>query len=610
MKLEKFKLSSLPIEVKRTEDVIGIIRDAIFNSPKVYLPKIIIGTIGVARTYNVLNYSEFTRTIEVEKKDIEGIGENIYYTEQFLSLDFKGNPSIIKYTKSGLYVDDKMKNIYVTNEGKVLSVPTLREVKMTKEELKSLNRYTGFSWSNSEERDLRTTFIKDTGNAEDKFKLLDGIHKGSLSYALKELNFENNFKKVQKTGTRIGLHNAGSYPIGDIISDKYGVMILSQPFDGLFDFTEEEIKRLKDYEIDSDNQIFDGQHIKRASWLKEVLLEQNIIVELSTVVGIMEQERCPAIGNKSAGVYEGDVVFNCILERLLKSPHKIIGNPNNIVAIYDSNSAKIPNFDFKGVSTSNILEIAVPSEDAKTCNQVLSKVREEFAKDFMSRKYRDVLIDRLDKNACVQGSLFDIVCKVNPDMERDIATIKSLEGDLAKFSYAAIAKNKIKIEGSTLRAQFDNSFLINPEVNLLGVTKEGYIEAYSKTIINRNRKAIREIEKNKALSKEEKRLALNEIMMGVGIKFPSIGKCEYVLFRFLTDNEIKARTKGLKDEYIIKEYFLTKKEGIITLANINILKNKLAGMDTDFDSICVVTEKEFIDELIDMNEDYTIILNK
>ena len=78
------------------------------------------------------------------------------------------------------------------------------------------------------------------------------------------------------------------------------------------------------------------------------------------------------------------------------------------------------------------------------------------------------------------------------------------------------------------------------------------------------------------------------------------------------------------DEILINmiiRYFTCRSNGCIIIANENILKHKLAGMDTDFDGITVILEEELVDiakeayikgTITGYNSipSYTVILNK
>ena len=205
-----------------------------------------------------------------------------------------------------------------------------------------------------------------------------------------------------------------------------------------------------------------------------------------------------------------------------------------------------------------------------------------------------------------------------------------------KYAKGAITKTRVKVKGSNYRAQFENTFMIAGDKNarLLNITPEGYVECYNADVIAKNRKAIRQVEKQYAnnltlMSIEEareiRRKELNKFMVGMALKYPCPGNSEFELFRFLTPLEIKERAyENLENKSVAEKvynYFTCRNGGCIIIANENILKHKLAGMDTDFDGLTVILEEELVNIAKDAYiggtitghsniPSYTVILNK
>ena len=422
--------------------------------------------------------------------------------------------------------------------------------------------------------------------------------------------------------------------------------MLKKKIKGNSDTTEEYAKYLEQRGIELDDYIIDGQHVKNAAWLVDVLYKHhNIQTSQKVVAGIMEQERSVGTGNKSAGVYEYEDIFNAIV-KYLKATYEyvIIGNPKKIAVIHDVNSAKIPNY--KGSNfRSMILDIATASSHASTSGQLLSKlmfIDKDKTSAFLYNKMYNNLIDMTDitveeSDYTTQGSLSQMLFGLNKEQATtDIYALTALGQDLMKYAKGAITKTKVKVKGSNYRAQFENSFMIQGDKNVrfLGITKEGYVECYNSDVIAKNRRQIRAVNKQYAEdlktmtiaeAKEKRRLALNEFMVGLALKYPCPGNSEFELFRFLTNEEIHERifesTEDKKVADMNYRYFTCRSGGCIIIANENILKHKLAGMDTDFDGLTVILEEElvniaktaYITGAITGNASmpsYTVILNK
>lgn len=658
------RLSENYIKVDFQDELIQIMREGIYNmNQKALVNKFVLRTFekaGCTHEYVILANSGLTNNFDYRAEngvvnicgiDVEyGPHKLVNYTTDLISVDFgKASENIdrtINYTKkSGLYVDLKAKKCYFIMSSDAITDGT--NIYTDKNTINSIlskcTLYRGYSWSNSEERNLRATFINASKyNAVERLEKLNNQLGGSLEYWMyKSLDF----KAIQKLAARNGLQNPGALFIGEFGNDDWGVLFLQKKIRGNSDTTDEYQEYLVKRGIELDDNIIDGQHVKNAAWLVDVLYKHhNIETRENVVAGIMEQERSVGAGNKSAGVYEYSDVFYTMVEYLKANyKYKIIGNPNKIAVIHDTNSAKIPNYNGSNFR-SMILDIATASKQAYTSGQLLSKlmfIDEEATSKFLYTKMYNNLVDLTDitveeSDYTTTGSLSQILFGLNKEMaSTDIYALTALGQDLMKYAKGAITKTRVKIKGSNYRAQFENTFMIAGDVNarILSITPEGYVECYNADVIAKNRKAIREVEKQYAhnltiMSQEEareiRRQELNKFMVGMAIKYPCPGNSEFELFRFLTKQEIQERSREEFDESVAElviKYFLCRNGGCIVIANENILKHKLAGMDTDFDGLTVVLEEELVNiakkaytsgDITGYSNipSYTVILNK
>lgn len=659
------RLSENYIKVDFQEELIQIIREGIHNmNQKALINKFVLRTFegnGCEHQYVVLANSGLTNNFEYENKegsvDIFGInvefGPNklVNYTEDLLSVDFgKGKDNIAKtinyVKKSGLYVNIAEKKCYFVISSNAITdgIEMITDKNQIRSILSACTLYKGYSWSNSEERNLRATLVNATKySAKERIEKLDKQLGGSLSYWMSR---SLDFKAIQKLATRNGLQNPGALFIGEFGNEEWGALFLKKKISGNADATAEYTAYLEERGIELDDYIIDGQHVKNAAWLVDVLYKHhNIETTQDVVAGIMEQERSVGAGNKSAGCYEYEDVFNAIVDYLkVNYQYTIIGNPKRIAVIHDTNSAKIPNYDGNGFR-SMVLDIATASAQAVTSGQLLSKLMfldKDRTVNFLYNKMYNNLIDMVDITAgesefSTTGSLSQILFGINPEMATtDIYALTALGQDLMKYAKGAITKTRVKIKGSNYRAQFDNSFMLlnNKEGRILGTTENGYIECFNADVIAKNRREIRAIEKQyranlKTMSIEEARAirtkALDECMTGLALKYPCPGNSEFEIFRFLTLQEVEERCYETNTDVSqadrVYRYFATKSAGCIVIAPENILKHKLAGMDTDFDGLTVILEKELVDIATDSYKNgsitgdasipsYTVILNK
>jgi hypothetical protein len=90
------------------------------------------------------------------------------------------------------------------------------------------------------------------------------------------------------------------------------------------------------------------------------------------------------------------------------------------------------------------------------------------------------------------------------------------------------------------------------------------------------------------MTKEEQRLALQDLLSGVVIKYPTAMSKEYEIVVYLTKQQVLNRIAESNisntDKAELKDYFLNTPWGCTVYAPINAMKNKLAGADCDFDA--------------------------
>ena len=148
---------------------------------------------------------------------------------------------------------------------------------------------------------------------------------------------------------------------------------------------------------------------------------------------------------------------------------------------------------------------------------------------------------------------------------------------------------------------FDASYaLTNGAISgVLGITKDGFVEAYSADVLRIYAAEIAEIENNNELTEEQKDEQLFNLLSGIVIKYPSAGPREYEIVVYKTNRQIKNKiaSLGLNNNMakMLLAYFNNTPFGTTVYAPINAMKHKLAGADCDFDAtMCDMSELKHI----------------
>jgi hypothetical protein len=167
----------------------------------------------------------------------------------------------------------------------------------------------------------------------------------------------------------------------------------------------------------------------------------------------------------------------------------------------------------------------------------------------------------------------------------------------------------MEIVGNYSHMTFDLTYALTNGLinNILGITEDGFVEAYSPDVNKMLKNETAEIENNNELTKEQKERKLFERRSGVVVKYPSAMPKEYEIIVNLSDEQVKERiydkvsaldvdneTKQLLNDMLV-HYFMNTPWGTTVYAPINAMKNKLAGADCDFDAtMCDMSELKWI----------------
>ena len=481
--------------------------------------------------------------------------------------------------------------------------------------------------SNERNKQLLATNVQ----ADIAWERLEKIGGKAISKKLAEGMPLSKFNKLAK---RLGIFATPAIPFARVGNEKFGMLLVDTEILGDFDFNKEMTDILASIGVDIDNNQFDG-----ICWLSN-----NFMLEGIKNLGVKHlnarQAGMFAPQNRAEALYSkclADVVSMPIIKRLKevlesrlpKEALKVVGNPNEIGLIVDTNGAKLLDLDFEfnaeGIMV-YLLDLAKGTKSG-TDNQLSYKLgtmnleatmkayKELAAKDMkeFNDSFADVATGLLDSKMDVNKLLVNIA-KNNPQsyLASQVFRDKYIIADIAKDGVvkheAAYRRGRVAVDSLFQRAMFDCSTLItNGAVQgVLNVDSRGCIECFSNDILDEKREEIEAIE-NSNLAAYQKKAKLDELLTAFIIKHPAPGMEEIQLVRFKTVNEIKlslaelykAGTITKEDVDLLFQYFYFTSYGVIKMAPSNVLKHKLAGMDTDFDGVKVVFEPSLVAIVVD-----------
>lgn len=527
--------------------------------------------------------------------------------------------------------------------------------------------YTPATWTPSQARKGSMIF---TCLAEETWKISEAIGGGALGHMIEKYKNKSP-QKYKKLEARLGLFSAPSLYGGSFHTSgntpEEGILILNNSLLGGGDFTEAVEEKLKKKlenlvpeptqdELDKElaaaagdpldeKEIKDRQtrekiaREKAREELKKAVPDKNTFDgaawitndKVAEVVKIMTGGRIRlnrveaarlSLQMRTNLVYSkvfADSVTKTVLDTIVgyikkyfDGEYKIYGNATNIVAVFDSNAAKLIDFDFldeKLINEDKEMQIYVlnPAKgtDCATGSQLFVKLglANKQATMAWARKHRESdLAKTIDSAYCpVGGDTNFMDSSINANnvvlaqqesneavknriisdrlvMSRKVRDIfKKADADIAGFRFMLEECSK------TLKALFDITYILTDEkvTSLLGETKDGAVEIFAP-----------DIEESTG----------GKQVRAFGLKYPCPGEKEFERFSLVTYSEIKRRVLELKkngtiteeEVHALVEYYQYSSFGAVILAPDNAMKNKLAGMDTDFDAISIIWEEGLV----------------
>ena len=406
-------------------------------------------------------------------------------------------------------------------------------------------------------------------------------------------------KDITRMNTRLGNYLTTMLSLAQIDLSKDYIALVDGSIAGADDFDPETKEQMKKAGIEIDSNINDGANYYATDVIVDMAANVGVKITHKDALKVAVQNRATYLTGKTMS----RTLTKQQLVRVAKANNATFyGNRNGrLLAVFDTDGAKLVNYKAleEGTAVIDVYVMAIAkASTVRTSGQHLIKymsVDEEatlnFLRDNFAKQLDNFFVDKLnDENPSMTSINARLIAALGAEAANNTALLESVVSDTIKFAKSAIGKVKVNIDGVYSHMMFDASFaLTNGRVKgVLGITKDGFVEAYSEDVLRMYKNEIAEIENNDALSEEEKDEQLFNLLSGVVIKYPSAMPKEYEIVVYLTKRQlmrnIKAVANNNKDKETLVRYFNNTPYGVTVYAPINAMKNKLAGADVDFDA--------------------------
>ena len=541
-------------------------------------------------------------------------GEYVYYP-QLTQVTCKSNSLQLKMTRLGFWAKEGEKVQFYA--------PSNTE---------GWTYYPGASvWGPSNEKHASKFFFSNDLSNEEWWKMVDELTGGSFEYFLSQ---KANPKDILKQASRLNMFGTTMELIGQIdLNDNY-IVLVDRKIEATEDMTEEVRLALKKAGIEFGAEINDGKE-----YLITDLIENFFNISTEEALMISVQTRSNYIQTKClAETFDpkGMKQIEANLKILFGDKVKVYGNTNGkCCLITDKNGAKLVNKNALEAGNKKIdvwgLAVAKAS-NSKTSTQLIAKMLEKDPEVATKRICELISEAVLDQFSNKLNATFNPTLGVNNNTGAilgskcviDEGYCYSTLHDMENFIKSAIADMKVPLDSLYDHVMFDDIFVQSAGLieHLLGIRGCGeyglLVEVFSKDFCVYYADEIAAIEEDQSLSEKDKKQKLDALCSAVIIKYPSAGAEEYLGVRYMTMKEWKLRceakiaevkAKGKIYERLnldvnkkedvefvegliehIKNYCENISYGVTVFAAYNFIKNKLAGLDVDFDAILAILD--------------------
>lgn len=505
--------------------------------------------------------------------------------------------------------------------------------------------YNVISWSASSERNEVAMFTSmDTVKA---YKILNRVLGGALKAAVERPRTVQELKKFAK---RIGNLSSACLKTATVGNKNFGIVIYTKSVEGPEDYDDANKAKLAAAGVKIERNTYDGSTVYSASFIRAMFAALGIKISLAYAGLLALQTRLDTILTKVFGEgktqkniqFRKDVLVSMVSEdKILRAKAGedvshlgdkkvtdysliIIGNEDNIGMIVDIDAAKA----LKDISLQDVvdggymnylLDIARCS-DTNTSGQMIQKflaADKEATKTAIKALLDEQFANRLSeyfhgdldtKNCSLARFILRHVKDENGEVVRNSEALRTLINSEIKTLEAQFKKYRVNLKAVFLRALFDDAyFLTKGKIDgVLSVSKyTGKLEAYSYDVELKYKDQIDAIYANDSIINKEE--ALDKLLTGVVFKYPSPASNESATMTFKTSKVLIERIAYMEqlskeEREILIDDFVNTSFGVIKMAPNNLIKHRLAGMDTDFDGVAVVFEKTFVDIMLEASK--------
>lgn len=505
--------------------------------------------------------------------------------------------------------------------------------------------YNVISWSASSERNEIATFTNmDIVKA---YKVLNRVLGGALKSAVERPRAVKELKKFAK---RIGNLSSASLKTITCGNKDFGIVIYTKSTEGPEDYDTANKNKLAAAGIKIERNTYDGSTVYSAAFIRAMFAALGIKLSLGYAGLLALQTRCNKILTKVFGegksamniAYRKDVLVSMVdASKILRvkagedvshlADKKvtdydllIIGNEDNIGMIVDADAAKaLKDLSLQEIVNGGfmnyILDIARCS-DTETSGQMIQKflaadkkATVDAIKDLLDEQFANRLTEYMHgdldvKNCSLARYILRHVKSADGKSILNTEALRSLINTEITTLESQFMKYKVDLKAVFLRALFDDSYFLTKGAidGVLSVSKyTGKLEAYSYDVELKYKDEIDAIYADDSIVDKEK--ATDELLTGSVFKYPSPASNESVCMTFKTSRALVERIahmEQLSEEVrkVLIDDFVNTSFGVIKMAPNNLIKHRLAGMDTDYDGVAIVFEKAFVDIMLKANE--------
>ena len=313
-------------------------------------------------------------------------------------------------------------------------------------------------------------------------------------------------KAVTKLNTRLGNYLTTMKSLAQIDLTKDYIALVDGSIKGAYDFDEATREQMDKVGIEIDNHINDGANYYAT----------DVIVEMAANVGVkMTHKDALKVAVQNRATYlTGKTMSRTLtkeqLVRVAKANNaEFYGNRNGrLLAVFDTDGAKLVNYAAleAGTAVIDVYVMAIAkASTVRTSGQHLIKYMSvdekttiNFMKNALGSKLDEFFLDKLNNEATMNSVNAKLIAALGEEAVKNTALMETLISDTIKYATSAIAKTKVDIDGVYSHMMFDLSYaLTNGRVNgVLGITKDGFVEAYSEDVLRMYKNEIAAIENN------------------------------------------------------------------------------------------------------------------